>query len=521
MILLTNARVLTLDPALPETDRLLIGTDGRIAAVGAQCPDTAAQVIDLQGYTLIPGLQDPHIHVWKVGDLLKYRLDLRGVGSKTDMLDAIADFARSTAGQPDSWVLARGFNEALFTDNNGQIPTREDLDKVIPDRLCQVIRTCAHIAVVNSRTLAHCGITAQTQPPSGGEIRRDASGQPNGILTETALGLVAKHIPPPAAADYRQMILAAQDALLRAGVTTATDPAVHPELLEVYHQMEAAGELRIRVHAIPIRVPDGASTALPLPKHYESDFLKVNTVKFFADGGISGKTAAVLHPYKGTTDEYGVLRLEHVFFEALARESQAAGFRIATHAIGDAAIGRVLDVYESIQNDNTTGLRHRIEHLGLPTKAHLRRMQAMGTWCVTQPMFIGELGRNMRQYLPDHYLHQVYPFRSVLEAGVGLAFSSDAPVVRDFSPLHGMYHASTRLDLEGYAIGRHEGISTLQALKAYTTDAAKANGDATTGQIKVGMWADLTLLDGDPSDLEALKNMEVRAVWVGGERIVF
>jgi predicted amidohydrolase YtcJ len=516
MLLFKNGLIRTMDPACPVTDQIYVSTDGKVGAIGSQCPAEAAKVIDLEGKVLIPGFHDPHIHVWKVGDLLGFRLDLRGVQSKADMLDAIADFARQTNHDPTRWVLARGFNEALFPDV--AIPTRHDLDRVIPNRLCQIIRTCAHIAVVNTHTLQHCGIHATTPVPPGGEVRLGSDGLPNGILTETALGLIAKHIPPPNTADYRQMILLAQDALLEQGVTTVADPAVHPELLAVYHAMAAAGELKIRLQAIPIRVPDGATTALPLPTYFESDFLRVDTVKFFADGGISGKTAAVHIPYKNTREQ-GVLRLEPSFFEALARESQNAGFRIATHAIGDQAIDLVLDVYERILPTRPTHLRHRIEHLGLPTPEHLGRMYEMGVLCVTQPMFIGELGRNMRQYLPDTYLNRVYPFRQVIESDVALVFSSDSPVVSNFSPLAGIWHAATRLDNAGHTIAPDEFIDPYSALMAYTHTAAQADGFVTTGQIKPGFWADLVQLSHDPLDVDLLPVNRVERVWVGGNEL--
>jgi predicted amidohydrolase YtcJ len=277
---------------------------------------------------------------------------------------------------------------------------------------------------------------------------------------------------------------------LEKGITSATDPAVMPDLMAVYHAMNKAGELKIRINAVPIRVPDGAVQALPLPELFQSDYLTVNTVKFFSDGGISGKTAAVKTAYKNTA-EHGVLRLNPTFFEQLALESQSAGFKIATHAIGDAAIEMVVGVYEKIQKSNTKGLRHRIEHLGLPEAAHLAKMRDMGTFCVSQPIFLYELGVNFRQYLPDEYVQRIYPYRTMLDAGISLAFSSDAPVVKDFDPRTGIKNAVERKDHTDVVIALDEQITPAEALCAYTRTAAEANGDASTGVLEVGRWADM------------------------------
>jgi predicted amidohydrolase YtcJ len=457
----------------------------------------------------LPIFNDAHIHIWKVGDLLTYMLDLRGVTSIAEMQAKLTDFARNKPKK--EWILARGFNEALFAD--GRMPDRNDIDKVISDRPVHIIRTCAHVVVLNTMAMQRIGIQRDTLAPAGGEIRKDSNGNPNGILTETALGLAKAHLPPPSAAAYRQMILAAQDAFLKVGIGAATDPAVHPELLEVYHQMAAAGELKVRINAIPIMVPDGAKAALPLPKRFESPFLKVVAVKFFADGGLSGKTAAVRHGYKNTSEK-GVMRLEPEFFKQIALNAQNAGFQLATHAIGDATLEMVLNVYESIAKYNKTGIQHRLEHVGLPDLSHLIRMRESGIHAVSQPVFLYELGRNYRRYLPDFYLENVFPYRSILDAGVNLAFSSDAPVIRDFSPLLGMQNAIERIDNQGFTIGKYQRITIVEALHAYTQGAALAS------QQPINLKTDYVILDKNPMDVPTSEvgKINVLETWVHGKQ---
>ena len=518
-ILFKNGTILTqTDPSVSEA---ILVRNGHIAAVGnlsdvEKQAQTPVSIVDLEGKTLMPAFNDAHIHIWKVGDLLTFMLDLRGVRSLAEMQAKIADFALKNP--QNQWILARGFNEMNFLD--GQIPNRFDLDKVVSDRPCYVIRTCAHVAVLNSKALEICGIDDNTAVPNGGEIRRFEDNEDGehlgnfknflnvnvnvnaphltGVLSETALGLVQKHLPKISHKALKTMVLAAQDALLKCGIAAATDPAVMPDLLAVYKEMDANNELKIRINAVPIVVPDGATEALPLPELYASDFLKVNTVKFFADGGLSGKTAALKGFYKNTKEQ-GVLRLEYDFFKDLAAKAQAKGFKIATHAIGDAAIDMVLKVYQNISKDNHLKLEHRIEHLALPSKENLELMHDLGVHCVTQPIFLYELGPNFRQYLPPQYLDHVYPYRSVLDAKVNLAFSSDAPVVKDFNPLMGIQNAVERIDYEGFTIAKSEKISVEEALYAYTMGAAKANDDDTImGSLAVGKRGDLVILDKNP-----------------------
>ena len=520
--------ILTQNHKQRQVEALAIAGD-RIAGAGSlfemrEKAGAEAEYIDLHGHTLMPAFNDAHIHIWKVGDLLTYMLDLRGVKSMGEMLEKIADYAAKHPNNP--WILARGFNEIYFRD--GQFPTRYDLDKAVSDRPCHVIRTCAHIVVMNTKALEICGIDKETPVPNGGEIRLDKDGTPSGILTETALGLAKKHLPANTPDRYRDMIRAAQDAFLKVGIGSATDPAVPPDLLEVYRAMEKAGELKVRINAVPILVPDGDTFPLSIPERYESDFLTINTVKFFSDGGLSSKTAALKHHYKNSREK-GVLRLEFDSFKTIAAKAQAAGFRIATHAIGDQAIELVLQVYESIAHENTSKkLRHRIEHLGMPELSHLVRMRKLGIHCVSQPIFLYELGENFRNSLPESYLNNIYPYRSILDSGVNLAFSSDAPVVKDFNPLMGIRNAIERKDRTGASIAPDQGIAIAEALKAYTHGAALANGTlAKKGTLGIGKYADFVILDRNPLEIalgdsngvgEELTDIRVLETWVGGNR---
>lgn len=341
-----------------------------------------------------------------------------------------------------------------------------------------------------------------------------SNGELAGHFTETAIGLILNKIPKYSAEQYRKMILTAQDELMKYGITAAADPAVDSDLIEVYKQMDRNNELKIRVNVFPIRIPDGRDKIYPLPEKYLSPNLKIDTVKFFADGGLSGKTAALNRTYKNL-NEKGIIRLEKNKFLQLALESQNAGFRIATHAIGDAAIKLVLEIYDQISNKNLNKINHRIEHLGLPTDKDMQLMQQLNISAVMQPIFINELGKNFNEYVDDQYLKYLYPAKSVLENGVNLSLSTDAPVVKNFDPLFNILCAMERKDMDGNSISLDQCLSFNEALYAYTMGSAIANGDdKNLGSIKTNKLADFIIVDFN----EAKKGFVI-ATYINGELI--
>lgn len=515
-LVLHDARVLT--PAGTSPASTIVIRDGRIAQVGdagvAAAAGPGARRLHLGGRTVVPGFHDAHAHIWKIGHLLTTMLDLRGVESIDALVARVTAFrARLPEG---AWLLGRGFNEATMAE--GRPPTRRDLDRAAPDLPVVLTRTCGHIYAVNSVALARAAVDANTPDPVGGRIDRDAAGEPTGLLHETAMGLVTRAVPPPTAGDYERMIVAALGHQLSLGITSSSDCGVTPQLLEVYRGVDAGGRLPARVNVMPLRRVDGVPAPIPLPERFVSARLRVDTVKFLADGGLSGATAALSVPYRHT-DSTGMLRFAYDDLLALCRESHDAGWRIATHAIGDVAIEQMLDIYEAL-GPHPLGLTHRIEHLGLPNGSHLERAARLGVIAVPQTIFIHSLGRNFRDYLPDVFLPRTYPVRAMLDAGVRVALSSDAPVVEDDNPLAGMRAAMTRRDREGHLIAPAEAITAREALDAYTVGGAMAVGaQAALGSIVAGAWADLAVLSEDPLavEAEALTGITVDLTLLAGE----
>lgn len=494
--------------------------DGIIKAVGNTAEliskvNDNTTVIDAGGKTLMPGFNDSHIHIWKVGNLKTYMLDVRGVSSKSALLDLLSDYMQAF---PDAhWITARGFNEAAWADK--QMPDKNDLDSITTTRPIYLIRTCAHIAVCNTLALQMAGINDSTIPPPGGEIRKGDNGKPNGIISETALGLVTKHIPPPTKEQLKTMVLAARNEMYSYGITAATDPAVDPLLLEAYFEMATDNNLGFRLNVLPIILPDGGSEPYPLPNYFDSAFLKLNTVKFFSDGGLSGKTASLKRTYKDSVEK-GVLRLEADQYMMLCRKAMEKGLGVATHAIGDAAIAFIVDVYASLHQD-FPGILKRIEHLGLPAKADMEQMAKHHIAASMQTIFLDELGRNFIQYLDAEYLLRCYPVKTALDYGVQVALSSDAPVVKNFNPLKGAAAATTRQTQQGDLIAPAEAITVQQALTAYTQTPAEISKLNHYGYIGEGALADFILLNQNPllTKPGELEQIQVTSTFVAGDLV--
>jgi hypothetical protein len=519
-LLLVNGNILTMEEEGSKPSAVLI-RDGRVLTTG----DTkvlsgevraGAKIIDLAGRTAMPAFTDAHAHVWKIGHLLTSMLDLRRTPSLDALTASVAD--RDHRLPPDRWLLGRGFNEVAMPEKRK--PTRHDLDRAVPNRPVALTRTCGHIYAVNSAALRLAGITRTTPNPAGGVIERDPDGEPNGLLHETAMGLINRVLPPPTPSDYREMISAALRHQLSLGIAASSDCGVVPDLLAVYLDMDRQGELPARVNVMPLRRVDSMADPVPLPGQYVSEMLRVDTVKFLADGGLSGATAALSVPYRHANTK-GTLRFDPEDLRQLCQESHDRGWRIATHAIGDLAIDMILSVYESL-GPHPKGFRHRLEHFGLPDLEQLRRAAKLGVISVPQTIFIHALGENFLEMVPDSFLARTYPIRAMLDAGLTVALSSDAPVVEDDNPLVGMYAAIARLTKHGRLMQPEQRITAAEALRGYTVNGALAAGEfGVRGSIAPGKWADIVVLSADPlrAEVEEIPDIRVEMTFLAGNKV--
>lgn len=514
MIVFYNGTLLTQDPSKPRAEALAV--DGRrIVAVGdwddiEPLAGSGTRKIDLEERVMVPGLNDAHVHVWKVGQLLTSLLDLRPVRSLGELSEWLRRKHREL---PDgAWLLGRGYNEASMVEQRQ--PTRADLDALRINRPVAVTRACGHMMVANSHALELGGVDRNTDAPAGGAIERDESGEPTGLLQETAMGLLKTVMPDPSVSEYAEMITAANEAQVRKGITSVSEAGAYPDVVSAYRLLERGRNLGVRANVMAMTLAGEQLLSLPLPERFVSDFLRIDSVKLFADGGLSGGTAALMSPYRNSGSK-GLLRVEAEALYDMAASATDAELRVCIHAIGDAAIECVLATYERLSR-----LGQRIEHFGLPNASQLARAKGVGATVVPQSVFIHSLGPNFRHHLTDEYLTRCYPIRSMLDAGLVVALSSDAPVVPDDNPFLGIQAAVTRRDLDGVLIAEAEAVSVEEALYAYTMGGALASGDGDNrGSLSTGKWADLVVVDRDPTTIDPDELDQIRVVesYIGGE----
>ena len=474
--------------------------DGRIAAIGRRSEVEAQAAagtrrIDLGGGTVLPGFNDAHVHVWKTGQLQTTLLDLRGIASLDGVYAAVTQRARSIP--RGDWILGRGWNEAALA---GSTPTRAGLDRAAPDHPVLLTRTCAHIHAASSAALRKAGIDAATAAPPGGVIDFE-----RGLLYETAYGLAQRAVPAWSRSEIEGWIVAGALHLASLGVVAACDAAVDPETYAAYRALESARRLPIRMSLLHLLRPDIGEGVYALPPPHASDWLRCDTAKIFADGALSGATAAISEPYRDGAR--GILRLDAAEIEDLGGRAARDGYRIATHAIGDRAIAATLEAYERLAAHESARPHPRIEHFGLPTPAHIEKAWRLGVHVVTQPIFRQELAASFARVLPDRLLARCYPFRALHDAGIPTAYSSDGPVVQDLAPLAGI----------AAAVGA--GVPVAAAIAAYTRGAAAADGaTADRGTLSPGRLADAVVLDDDPFTVPSaeIAGIQVRTTLIDG-----
>jgi predicted amidohydrolase YtcJ len=504
--------IYTGDDRTPRSEALAVA-DGHIVAVGSEADVRAivgatAELVDLVGAAVIPGLYDAHIHTAQYAHSLT-TVDLAGTRSLAEALARIAD--RAARLRPGEWLLGGRWNSNVWEPPVQ--PDRYALDAVCPANPVALPTVDGHTTWANSAALRLAGIDATTADPVGGQIVRDDRGEPTGILRETAAHPLK---PFMAAEDLGGLLRTGQERLLALGITSVHD-IDGDDCRLAYQEMAAAGDLKLRVHkAIRLEhleraIEQGWRTG------QGDDWFRTGPVKVFSDGALGSHTCHMSRPMTG--GDQGIAVVPHDEMVRLFRWAADSGIAIATHAIGDQANHLVLDAYEAI--GRTAGLRHRIEHAQHLQPQDLARMARLGVVASMQPVHCTSDMDLVDTLLAGHELAS-YAWRSVLDAGVALAFGSDAPV-EDPNPFPALYAAVTRTRPDGTPPGGwqpEERITMAEAIRAHTAGAAYAAGEEDRkGILAPGMLADFIAVDTDPyrESPEAVRRTRVLTTVVGGE----
>ena len=492
---------------------LLVGDDGKVVRVlrsGDALPK-ATSTVDAKGRTLLPGLIDAHGHVTELG-FSALQLDLVGTNSLADLQQRLRSYASA---HPEArWIVGRGWNQEMWPDK--RFPTAADLDAAVPDRPVVLGRVDGHALVANSAAMKAAGVTAATPAPAGGRIE-------NGLFVDNASGLIEKAVPAPTPEDLDRALAKSQDILLGYGVTGVGSMST---TLADWHAMKRAGEanrlnVRFMVYADKLNLLNEAPH--PTPWLY-GDKLRMVGIKFYADGALGSRGAWLKRPYSDKPDTRGLQFHSDAEIMKLADQAAAAGFQIATHAIGDAANAQVISTYEALSRKYGKNLRWRIEHFQIVDPADIPRIAPAGIIASMQPTHQTSDRLMAEKRLGPDRLKGSYAWQTVLKSGARLAFGTDFPVESP-NPFPGLSAAISRQDINGQPPGGwmpEERLSFAQALGAYTRGAAYAGfAEQKIGSLEPGKWADFILVDRDPTagDAQSLARTQVLQTWVGGKKV--
>ena len=526
-IQITNANIYTVDPLQPRASAMAIANN-RIVAVGSNAEINAIhlpdmQTLDLNGAFVLPGMIDAHLHLLWTG-LAMMRVFIHEAPTVASVADSVREKAAQTPrGQ---WIQGHGWMQVAW---GGKFPTAADLDAATRDHPVALSAKSGHALWVNTLALQLSGITAQTADPDGGEIVRDGTGQPTGVLLENAMGLVARHIPAPSIELEEQATLLAMSAMNRLGVTSVhcMDGGGGIQSFKAYQRLREQGKLLLRiVKQLPADDLDAVVKA-GIRSGFGDAWLRIGGVKIFVDGALGPRTAAMLAPYEGTTDVFGISTIEReTLFETVIK-ANSNGLAAVVHAIGDRANHDVLDAFEVSRNAQPTPLapgqlRNRIEHAQILHADDIARFAGLDVIASVQPIHATSDMVMADQHWGKRSAN-AYAIRALRDSGAHLAFGSDAPV-ESFDPLVGMHAAVTRRRADGtpgpagwYPEQR---VSIDDAIRGYTLGAAYAGGmEREVGSLEAGKLADLVVLSHDLTAIpgEELLNVKVQRVMIDGQ----
>ena len=483
--------------------------EGHIVFVGAdegalRLAGPATKRVDLGGKTVVPGFCDSHLHFAAFGLGLASTIDLTSARNVDELLGMLTVHKAQT---PFEWILGRGFDQSKLREN--RFPTREELDRVSHTRPILITRICGHAAVANTAAIALLS-----------EAERGAGDGETGLYTEGDIAPFRRRMPQTTPAEMEAAVLRASEVALKTGITSIGTLIDTVDQIGTYQRLQRKGQLPLRVTMMP---PYSAVSALHehgIATGFGSEWLKFGGAKFFSDGSLGARTALMAQPYADDPENpnnLGIRIYEPHDLKTKAADAQEKGFQLVIHAIGDQANRETLDAIEHAlgPNGDNTYHRHRIEHTSVLPPDLIRRIAERKILAVVQPQFVqSDIWTGER--VGTERARGAYPFRTMREAGIPLALSSDCPVEK--------LDAFACLDA---AVNRapwspDECLTVEEALHDYTVGSAYAlHAEKETGTLEVGKLADFVVLSENPiGNARGLRGIKAEQVFVGGEKAV-
>jgi len=523
-LIIRSARIWTVDRSHSEAEAVAVLGD-RIVAVGSNVEvdawrGPATRVVDGAGKRLLPGFNDAHVHFADGGAQLD-SVQLNDATTPQEFVRRIAERAAQTA--KNEWLLGGDWDETKWTPP--QLPTKELIDGVTPRTPVAVGRYDGHMILANSLALKLAGITAQTPDPAGGVIVRDAQGNPTGALKDAAADLVYKVIPAPTHAQRRHAIERALEHAASRGVTSVQHMNPDYADIAIYNELLEEGKLTTRIYAAPLITQVDDQVKIGIRRGFGDPYLRIGALKAYADGSLGSGTAYFFEPFLDQPGNRGLLA-DEMHPISLMRDrmikGDAAGLQLCTHAIGDAAISTILDLYAEIEKSHGAGDRRwRIEHAQHMAAKDFDRFAQLRVVASVQPYHAIDDGRWAEARIGHDRASRTYAFRTFLDHGVRLALGTDWDVA-PLNPMLTLYAAVTRATLDGknpQGWIPEQKLTVKEAIEAYTMGSAYAEfQEKEKGSITVGKLADMVLLSDDVLTIDPVKIRDVRVLktWVGG-----
>ncbi|EAQ96535.2 putative metal-dependent hydrolase with the TIM-barrel fold protein [Congregibacter litoralis KT71] len=479
----------------------------------------AAERIDGQGLTLLPGLIDAHGHVAGLGSALA-SVDLTGSDSEGEAVARLSAVAENG----EAWLFGAGWNQVLWP--SGEFPSKTSLDAVITDRPVALSRVDRHALWVNSKALSLAGITADTPDPAGGQIVRDDAGEPTGILIDNAMRLIAEALPEATVESKKRDLSRAMRYLVSLGMTGAHDAGSTALEVDAYDALLKDGEFPMRIYSM-LRMADPLIEKkwLEGPRKSTGGLFELRSVKISADGALGSRGAALFEDYSDDPGNKGLLLLSDEELSRQISRSAELGYQVNVHAIGDRANAKVLDEFEALNaSSGQRALRHRVEHAQILRPVDIQRFAELDVIASVQPTHATSDKNMAGTRLGEDRLEGAYAWQSLFESGAKLAGGSDFPVEPP-NPFFGLHAAVTRQDRDGEPPGGWrvgEALSRNKALSLFTEDAAySGHAETQVGRLLPGYAADFILVRDDffAVPREQLWKNKVHATVVAGELV--
>jgi predicted amidohydrolase YtcJ len=528
---LINGKIITVDEQFSYAEAVSV-KDGRIQAVGTtteikQLTGPETEVVDLKGKTVMPGLNDSHLHLVGSGSALQI------INCRTPPMMGIEDMKKAVAekvktAKPGEWIQGRGWDQAKLAEKRN--PSRWDLDEVSPDNPVILTRTCGHLLVANSAALKIGGITKDTPQPVGGVIVKNENGEPTGMLEEgPAMNMVRNEIHKEGIEDYMGQIKTACEAFNAVGITSVIDAGNTSNHMVAYQLLKEKGELTVRTNTMLAAIQNSEPIAdsvkrineFPMLTGYGDELLKFQGLKILIDGGIGGRTALLRECYEDDPEDFGVLTVPVDELQQLVDAANLRGMLCGIHCAGGKAMDIVIDAFKKTNElKPIKGRRFYLIHAYQPTEQNFKDCRDLEIMVASQPSFLYYLGDSYYGNVGQERSKWLKPHRAWIDEGILCAAGTDSPVT-PFPPFVSLWTSiARRTEVNDTQMGTDQKVTREEAVRMYTEKGAYLTFEEDLkGTIEQGMLADMVVIDRDimtcPED--DIKDTNVLTTYLGGK----